>query len=343
MKLEIPAADSAILAAFSSYIAFKILTKEPKIKVSSKKLVGHVEELAIFPLKTCRGISLKKAKICKFGLKSGNLIDRFFATRQLNGVKTSAIQNLRLKLIEIKEGANNDEFIFSAPDMTPLVLNLADCSELTTIDFYGDKIVAKDGGDAAAEWFSTYLGEEARLTVNPEGRDVSKTNWIPEKNGPALDWRLKGIDFLKTDNFSNHYPIQLISSDSIDDINSKIPANREKISHWNFRSNIIAKILNNTPWDEDNWIGRLYIGDCIIAMARESLRCPLITVDKEEITVCQDDEPMKTLKTFRKINPKDVPFLAEKKLCKIPAGTDYVIVKEGEIRVGDPIYLEQLA
>jgi len=25
------------------------------------------------------------------------------------------------------------------------------------------------------------------------------------------------------------------------------------------------------------------------------------------------------------------------------AGTDYVIVKEGEIRVGDPIYLEQLA
>jgi len=40
---------------------------------------------------------LKKAKICKFGLKSGNLIDRFFATRQLNGVKTSAIQNLRLK------------------------------------------------------------------------------------------------------------------------------------------------------------------------------------------------------------------------------------------------------
>jgi uncharacterized protein YcbX len=74
-----------------------LLLREPEIKVSSKKLVGHVEELAIFPLKTCRGISLKRAKICKYGLKAGNLIDRFFATRQLNGVKTSAIQNLRLK------------------------------------------------------------------------------------------------------------------------------------------------------------------------------------------------------------------------------------------------------
>ena len=147
------------------------------------------------------------------------------------------------KLIEIKEGANNEEFLFSAPDMQPLVLNLADCSQKTTIDFYGDKIEAQDGGNAAAEWFSTYLGEEARLTVNPKGRDVSKTNWIPEKNGRALDWRLEGIEYLKTDNFSNHYPIQLISSDSVDDINRRMPQNREKISHWNFRSNIIAKVL----------------------------------------------------------------------------------------------------
>ena len=107
------------------------------------------------------------------------------------------------KLIEIQEGANNEEFVFSAPDMRPLVLNLADCSEKTTIDFYGDKIEAQDGGDAAAEWFSSFLGEEARLTVNPDGRDVSKTNWIPEKNGRALDWRLNGIEYLKTDNFSS--------------------------------------------------------------------------------------------------------------------------------------------
>jgi len=340
--MKLPAADSAILVVCSGYIAYRIFTKEPEIRVSSKKLVGHVEELAIFPLKTCCGISLKKATVCKYGLKTGNLIDRFFATRQLNGVKTSAVQHLRLKLIEISEGANNDEFIFRAADMEPLVLNLADCSKQTTIDFYGDKIEAQDGGDAAAQWFSSYLGTDVRLTVNPEGRDVSKTNWIPEKNGRALDWRLEGIDYLKTDNFSNHYPIQLISSDSIDDINARMPEKRQKISHWNFRSNIIAKNLNNTPWDEDSWVGRLYIGDCIIAMARESLRCPLITVDKEEITVCRDDEPTKTLKTFRKINPKDVPFLAEKKLCKIPAGTDYVIVKEGEIRIGDPIYLEQV-
>ncbi|CAG5079158.1 Oidioi.mRNA.OKI2018_I69.PAR.g9186.t1.cds [Oikopleura dioica] len=227
--------------------------------------------------------------------------------------------------------------------MKPLVFNLSDCGKPASIDFYGDKIEATDGGDAAAEWFTEYLGEETRLTVNPEGRDVSKTNWIPEKNGKALDWRLKGIEYMKTDNFSNHYPIQLISQDSVDDVNKKLPANRDKISHWNFRSNIIVKTLKNEPWEEDKWIGRLHIGDCIIAMARESLRCPLITVDKEEITVCQEDEPTKTLKTFRKINPRDVPFLAERKLCKIPAGTDHVIVKEGEIRVGDPIYLEQVA
>lgn len=202
------------------------------------------------------------------GLASGELMDRFFAVRiEQSNEKLGAVQFPKLLLIEVEMGGTMTSYIFKAPDMTPLIIDISTLSQKAKHVMYGKDVDCIDGGDAAADWISKYLGKRIRISVQPSGRDVYEHN--PDFD--RVNWRLGGIkNYKKLVNFSHHYPFNILGVDSVRQINEKIPG--KSFTHRYFRTNMLVKALNDNPWDEDNWTGELHIGEAIFAVAAQSSR-----------------------------------------------------------------------
>merc|ERR1711957_1007575 len=114
------------------------------------------------------------------------------------------------------------------------------------------------GGEEAADWISKYLGKRVRISVQPKNRDVKLHN--PDFD--RVNWRLEGTqNYKKLVNFSHHYPFNILSVDSVRDINEK---SGRSFTHQYFRTNIVVKTENDNPWDEDNWTGQLHIGGAVL-------------------------------------------------------------------------------
>jgi len=65
--------------------------------------------------------------------------------------------------------------------------------------------------------------------------------------------------------FSDGYPYLLLSDDSLEDVNRKIP--NRNYTHRTFRPNITIKNQNGKAWAEDDFVGLVQIGQAIFAAA----------------------------------------------------------------------------
>lgn len=206
-----------------------------------------------------------RAMATEIGIQYGTLIDRFFSTRsEATGNKINAIQCPTLVNIEVEMGPTKSEFIFTAPGMIPLALDISKCTEECQIDVFGTIVDCIDGEDEAADWLSEYLGVRCRLSLQPTDRDVKVSN----PGFDQINWRLGKINNFKTKvSFANRYPYNLLGVDSVRDMNDKIPG--KSLTHRYFRPNLVVQATNQIPWDEDNWIGELHIGEAIFAVAAQ--------------------------------------------------------------------------
>ena len=119
--------------------------------------------------------------------------------------------------------------------------------------------------------------------------------------------------------FADGAPILLISTGSLADLNGRLA---EPVTMTRFRPNIVVDTPQ--PFVEDSWRS-IAIGSAELAVVWQCSRCILPTIDPETGIKHPRQEPLETLRSYRRVGPK------------VMFGQNLIPRKHGTIRVGDTV------
>jgi uncharacterized protein YcbX len=232
-----------------------------------------VAALNIYPVKSCRGTPLEHVGIGSTGL----LDDRRWMVVTDTGRFLTQRELPRLALVA--PTLHERQLTFTAPGMAGLVLSTEANSYSLQVTIWRDHCAAFDSGDQAAEWLSTFLERPVRLVqFDPTSTRHANRQWTGAIAAPTQ--------------FSDGYPILVISKASLDDLNKRlvtpVPMNR-------FRPNLVLDGLQ--AYEEDR-IHELLAGELRLRLVKPCNRCKITTTDQSSGEV-MGEEPLKTLKTYR--------------------------------------------
>ncbi|GFQ00840.1 mitochondrial amidoxime reducing component 2 [Phtheirospermum japonicum] len=289
-----------------------------------------VKSIFVYPVKSCRGISVSQASLASTGLRwdrlwmvvnaqSGRMLTQRVAP------KLALVQvDLPLDAFSPSWKPNKTSFlVMSAPGMNvlkiPLVEPRAVANGISVWDWHGS---AFDEGEEAATWFSDYLEKPSRLV---RFNEASETRPITYAHGLGHNIR-----------FTDAYPFHLVSQKSLDALNDQL---QEPIPVDRFRPNFL--IDGCEPFSEDLW-DEIKINGLTFREGELCYRCKIPTINQE--TAEGGSEPNATLRKFR--NDKTLFPNKEKPQGRIYMGITLVSTNctpdnngNKSIRVGDPIHV----
>ncbi|XP_010537018.1 PREDICTED: mitochondrial amidoxime reducing component 2 [Tarenaya hassleriana] len=286
-----------------------------------------IASLFIYPIKSCRGISVPQAPVTPTGFRWDrhwlvvNYKGRAYTQRivpQLALIKPEMPQEA---FSEDWEPTNKSFMVIRAPGMNELKI------PLTTPDSVAEGVSmwewsgsALDEGEEAAKWFSDYIGKPSRLV-----RFKKDSEHRPVDPQYAAGYSTTFMDL---------FPFLFLSQGSLNELNMLLP---EPVPVNRFRPNIFLDGCE--PFGEDLW-DEIKINDLVFKGVRLCSRCKVPTVDQE--TAVMGSEPTETLLKFR----SDKVLMPDKKpRGKVFFGKEMVWDwKEGSsdgkgklIKVGDPV------
>ncbi|XP_032145190.1 mitochondrial amidoxime-reducing component 1 isoform X1 [Sapajus apella] len=281
--------------------------------------VGTVAQLWIYPVKSCKGVPVNEAECTALGLRSGNLRDRFWLVINQEGNMVTACQEPRLVLISLT--CDGDTLTLSAAYTKDLLLPIKTptTNAVRKCRVHGLEIEARDCGEAAAQWITSFLKSQPYRLVHFE------PHIRPRHPHQTADlFRLKDQQIV----YSDASPFMILSEASLADLNSRL---EKKVKVTNFRPNIV--ISGCDVYAEDSW-DELLIGDVELKRVMACSRCILTTVDPDTGAMSRK-ELLETLKSYRQCDPSERKLYGKSPLF----GQCFVLENPGTIRVGDPVYL----
>ncbi|XP_002760539.1 mitochondrial amidoxime-reducing component 1 isoform X2 [Callithrix jacchus] len=280
--------------------------------------VGTVAQLWIYPVKSCKGVTVSEAECTALGLRSGNLRDRFWLVINQEGNMVTARQEPRLVLISLT--CEGDTLTLSAAYTKDLLLPIKTptTNAVHKCRVHSLEIEGRDCGEAAAQWITSFLKSQPYRLVHFEPH-----MWPRHPHQTADLFRLKDQIV-----YSDASPFMILSEASLADLNSRL---EKKVKVTNFRPNIV--ISGCHVYAEDSW-DELLIGDVELKRVMACSRCILTTVDPDT-GVMSRKEPLETLKSYRQCDPSERKLYGKSPLF----GQYFVLENPGTIRVGDPVYL----
>jgi len=261
--------------------------------------MAFISKLYIFPLKSCTPLEIPMADIEPRGIKN----DRRWMVVDAEARFVTGRKQPRMTLIHAELARN--KVILTAPGMPELILNEPASNQRVNITIWDDTVSAMLADDAAHAWMSTYLNQSVRVVyMDSQAQRVVDLNY--GQTGDEV-------------NFSDGYPLLLISQAALDQLNTKL---QKPISILRFRPNLV--IGDTDPHAEDEW-KRIRIGEVELDVVKPCTRCVFTTVDFERGELDPSGEPLRTLITYRR-TPKGVSF-----------GQNLIPRQLGTIRVGDTV------
>ncbi|CAG5124320.1 unnamed protein product [Candidula unifasciata] len=303
----------AVTAAVVVTAAVFLSKRKPK----KYELVGKVTALNCYPIKSCKGITNDVAFCTVSGMRMSNAMDRHFVIVRPNG--DFVTQRQLPKMAGIETVCDGQDLVLRAdgmPDIRVPLYPKLDRKKVVPCRVWKSQLEAQDCGDEVASWISEYLSEDLRLLVLVPGLEMRQS---PTANAISTDKVA----------FPDESPYHIITEESLANLVSRIePSPDGQITVKNFRPNIVIQGTKE-PWDEDNW-SHLRIGNNLkMRVLAPCDRCLLTTVNPSTRDRRSDEEPLKTLRTFRMF-----PEVSKAPLFGVFAGVDV----ESTIRIGDPVY-----
>ncbi|KAK4824475.1 hypothetical protein QYF61_015873 [Mycteria americana] len=207
--------------------------------------VGTVLSLFVYPVKSCRGVAVRRAQVTPMGLRSGELRDRFWLVTKEDGHMVTARQEPRLVLISVS--CENGHLTLDAPEMKKLCLpiKLPRKNRVQNCRVFGLDIQGRDCGDEVAQWITTFLNSEPYRLVHFE------PSMVPRKSKDIINL------FRTTDEvaYPDCSPVLILSEASLEDLNTRL---EKKVKIQNFRPNIL--VTDCSAFEEDTW-EEILIGD----------------------------------------------------------------------------------
>jgi len=263
-----------------------------------------VSNLHIYPIKSTAGISLPQANVDELGLA----FDRRFVLRDDLGQFITGRTKPQLCLVKVELSATG--IILNAPNMPALSLNHQDFShKYMKVTVWGDVISGQFCSMQANDWFCHYLQQSCQLLFFGEQSHREKKPNTPKARKVA---------------FADGYPLLLISQASLADLNQRLQLNNvDPVSMAHFRPNIV---VDNCPaFAEDTW-QHIRIGEVEFIVSKPCERCIFTTVNPENGERQAQQQPLRTLQSFRAIDSGEVIF-----------GQNLIPLNKGEIKQGDKV------
>ena len=258
-----------------------------------------VTELAIYPIKSTRQLSVKEAKVTSTGLYN----DRTWLLSDENGQFIT--QRQYPQLVKVQATPTTQGLLLQANGQQDLTVKfpIGEGSQCC-VTVWKDQCQALDAGEAAAEWFSQYLRFSCRLRYQPE----DSIRPVDPRYALAGD----------RTSFADGFPFLLTTEGSLADLNSRL---KSPVPMSRFRPNIVVD--HHEAFAEDHW-QKLQIGEVTFRVAKPCSRCVMTTVDTDT-GIKTSKDPLATLARYRR-SEGGVIF-----------GQNLIHDNEGIIRVGDEV------
>ncbi|XP_047170582.1 mitochondrial amidoxime-reducing component 1-like isoform X1 [Vigna umbellata] len=308
---------------------------------------AKVSSLFIYPIKSCRGISVSHAPLTPTGLRW----DRQWVVVNSKGRACTQRVDPKLALVEVQmppdalaedyQPTNNSYMVLKAPGMESLKICLSKQHEVTeAITVWEWTGSAWDEGIEASRWFSDYLGKPCQLVrFNAEKKKnplIRTSSMFPNEASEVRGVDPNYVGGQHRTYFSDGYPFLLLSQESLDALNELL---QEPIPINRFRPNILVEGCD--PYSEDLWT-EIKISGFSFQGVKLCSRCKVPTINQE--TGISGSEPTETLMKTRsgKVLRPDA-----KNKNKVYFGQNIVwnwmdssATGSGKIiRVGDPVYV----
>ena len=245
-----------------------------------------VSRLFVYPIKSCAGVEVKEALLLDTGLE----FDRAWMVVNAEGEFLTQRELPRMALI--KPELKYYEMVLRAPGMLALHIKLDEVEAPCRVTVWDDEVPAFDMGPIAAQWFTDFLGQTARLVrFDPAHKRLSSRQWTGE---------LEGLN-----QFSDGYPVLVLSEASLEQFNAKLTAaGRATVGMERFRPNIVVGNQVGSdpllPHDEDR-LALLQVttdqGMVQIKMVKPCARCPIPNIDP--LTALSEHTVGDMLQTYR--------------------------------------------
>lgn len=265
-----------------------------------------LSEIFIYPIKSLGGISLSEAVVEQRGLQ----FDRRMMLVDKNGLFITQRNHPEMALLKT-EIINYDLVVYHSVNKHSIKIPIKETDysnkNRMSVVIWDDGCTAVIVSEEANKFFSDMLRINCRLV------------YMTDDEKRIVDPNKKYVTDEHIVSFADGYPFLIIGQSSIDELNKRmnklLPINR-------FRPNIV--FTGGNPFEEDNWNSFL-IGDIKFKAVKPCARCVITTTDQQ--TAERNDEPLKTLSTFRKVGNK------------VLFGMNLIAYGTGKIKIGDSITL----
>jgi len=266
--------------------------------------VTTVSSLHIYPIKSTQGIRLLQTDVEPRGLA----FDRRFVIADLSGQFITARVEPTLCIVQTR--LTEQGLILSASNMPTLTISYDEFSEhYQNVTVWGDEISGQSCTEAANAWFSEYLKRPCQLLF------FGQKSLREKKASSKISRQLA---------FADGYPLLLISQASLDSLNHRLANNQQPaVLMSQFRPNIVVD--NCLPFAEDGWL-HIRIGEVEFMVSKPCERCILTTVNPNTGEKHFQQQPLHTLKSFRKTSDGEILF-----------GQNLIPLNSGQIKVGDKL------
>ncbi len=218
--------------------------------------------LHLHPIKSCGSILVREAALVETGLD----LDRAWMVVDPQGEMLTQRELPRMALVQ--PAFKGGELALRAPGMLALHLRLDTVEAPTRVRVWDDVVKAYDMGALAAQWFTDFLGQPARLVrFDPEQQRLADMKWT---GGVAAETA-----------FSDGFPLLVANAASLVDFNARLAARGEApITLQRFRPNLVISGLQS--WDEDH-VDELVLqadeGPVRLKLVKPCTRCSIPDVD----------------------------------------------------------------
>ncbi|MCU0806075.1 MAG: MOSC N-terminal beta barrel domain-containing protein [Burkholderiales bacterium] len=246
--------------------------------------MAHIAALVTYPIKSCRGIELARARVGEAGIEH----DRVWMVVDDHGEFLSQREVPRMALIRTDVRLN--ELRIRAPGMLgidlPIDVEEDEPDVVRKVAVWNDVVDAVDEGDYVAAWLSGFLGRPARLAkFHPRARRLVNRR------------RTGGAEIAH--HFADSAPLLVTSDASLDDLNLRLEGGgAQAVPMDRFRPNLVLAGID--AYAEDR-IDTLAIGGLVLRALKPCTRCEIPCTDQATGEVAS--EPMATLGTYR-TNPR---------------------------------------
>ncbi len=234
---------------------------------------AFIARLFVYPVKSCAGVELTEAVLTDTGLD----LDRAWMVVDADGVFVSQREQARLALV--KPQLKMEELILRAPGMLALHVRIDAVEQPATVRVWDDTVPAFDMGDIAAQWFTDFLSLNRAGLPGSNAQKFRMVRFDPDhRRLSSMKWT-QGVEVLNQ--FSDGFPILVVSSASLDALNDKlVAAGHAAVGIERFRPNIVLAGVD--AHDEDR-LQSLHIaldgGKAVLRLVKPCPRCPIPNID----------------------------------------------------------------